>query len=96
MDFKHDKDRIYAKDANGRVVAEVCFTEIGENTVCFDHTYTHPSLRGQGVADSLMEAAVAEINERGLKATATCSYARHWLSGHPEHADILDARVRFK
>lgn len=94
MDFKYEKDRIYAKDGDGKLLAEICFPKISQDMVCIDHTYTHSSLRGQGVADSLMQAAVAEISERGLKATATCSYARRWLSEHPEHNNMEASKSR--
>ena len=40
------------------------------------------SLRGQGVAGTLMELAVQAIQEQGGTVTATCSYAQHWLEKH--------------
>ena len=37
-----------------------------------------------------MQAVVDALRADGRKARATCSYAREWLSRHPEAADILD------
>ena len=54
-----------------------------------DHTFVDDTLRGQGVAGQLLQAA-AGPNPRGGKARqATCSYAEIWFERHPEEADLL-------
>ena len=40
------------------------------------------SLRGQGMADKLVRAALADIAKDGKKYRATCSYAVKWLEKH--------------
>ena len=42
-----EKGRIYAVDANGKLLAEVTFPDDG-NTAVIDHTFVDESLRGQG------------------------------------------------
>ena len=46
------------------------------------HTFVDESLRGQGIASKLMEAAINEIKARGGEAQATCSYATAWIEKH--------------
>ena len=76
------KNRISQKDENGRVVAEITFQETSPGIFVINHTFVDESLRGQGVASKLVQAAVDEIKKRGGKVEATCSYAKKWLEEH--------------
>lgn len=89
MDFKHEKNRIYAEDEDGRVIAEVTFPETREGVVDINRTFVDDSLRGQGVAGQLVAAVCSDLAADGRKAVPTCSYAVKWFSGHPEREDIL-------
>ncbi|MBD5213782.1 MAG: N-acetyltransferase [Bacteroidales bacterium] len=87
MDFITEKDRIYATDASGDIVAEVTFpTENGVSTI--DHTFVTPALRGEGVAGKLVQLAVDKILSDGNEIAATCSYADAWLKRHPEYRRV--------
>lgn len=79
IEFQKEETRIYATDENGKVIAEVTFPEGPEGTFTIDHTLVDNSLRGQGMAAKLVEAALAEIRNRGGKVQATCSYAVSYL-----------------
>ena len=79
MDFIKEPNRIYAKDENGKLIAEVTFPESEEGICTIDHTFVDESLRGQNVAGKLVEAAVAQIKEQGKEVNATCTYAQAWL-----------------
>lgn len=84
MDFIYEKERIYMNDKNGRLIAEITFpTKEGIATI--NHTFVDESLRGQGVAGKLTEAAVKQILNDKNKLSATCSYAVKWLEKHPEY-----------
>lgn len=78
--FQTEKNRIYLEDEQGRTIAEITFPETAPGTYTIDHTFVDGSLRGQGVASKLVQAAVDEIQRRGGEVQATCSYARKWLS----------------
>ncbi|MBP1757771.1 MAG: hypothetical protein H6Q61_20 [Firmicutes bacterium] len=88
MTFQYEAERIFAVDETGRLIAEVTFP-VRNGLANISHTFVDDSLRGQGVAALLMEAAVNSIRERKLKAKLTCSYAIKWFEGHPEHYDLL-------
>lgn len=84
MDFIYEKERIYMNDENGKLIAEITFpTKEGIATI--NHTFVDESLRGQGVAGKLTEAAVKQILNDKNKLSATCSYAVKWLKKHPEY-----------
>lgn len=83
MNFITESNRIYANDESGKVIAEITFPA-KDGVATIDHTFVDESLRGQGVAEKLMEAAVAKISTDGKKIAATCSYAVAWLGKHPE------------
>lgn len=84
MEFITEKDRIYAKDTSGNIIAEVTFpTKDGVSTI--DHTFVDASLRGEGIAGKLVKLAADKILAEGNKIAATCSYAVAWFKRHPEY-----------
>lgn len=89
MEFTYNKNQIALYDADKRMVAEVTFPDVDEDTVNIDHTFVDDSLRGQGVAGKLMEAAAGYLQKQQKKAVLTCSYAVKWFEKHPEYADII-------
>ncbi|MDE6552177.1 MAG: N-acetyltransferase [Muribaculaceae bacterium] len=92
MDFITEKDRIYATDPAGNVIAEVTFpTEDGVSTI--DHTFVDPSLRGEGIAGKLVKLAADKILAEGNKIAATCSYAVAWFKRHPEYHLVCSGPV---
>ena len=79
MNFIKEEERIYAKDENDKVIAEIEFKEIEKGVYDIFHTFVDESLRGQGVVSKLVQEAVKEIQERNGKITASCSYAKKWI-----------------
>lgn len=88
MDFQEEPGRIFAMQ-DGTLIAEITFPE-QDGVAVFDHTFVDGSLRGRGVADQLIRAAVRQVRGRGGKARLVCSYARSWFANHPEEADLLE------
>ena len=88
MEFQHERERIFALDEQGKLVAEVT-VPVSEGVADIDHTFVDQSLRGQGVAGQLLDAAVRQIRMEGLRAKATCSYAAKWFKEHPDQSDLL-------
>ena len=78
--FLTEQGRIYMEDEQGRLIAEITFPETSPGVYNIDHTFVDDSLRGQGIASKLVQAAVDEIKHRGGEVRATCSYAVKWLS----------------
>lgn len=71
-----------------RLAAEITFPD-RDGIAEIDHTFVDGSLRGRGVADQLVRAAVEQIRAEGKRARAVCPYAVRWFEKHPEEADLL-------
>ena len=78
MEYLTEKHRIYVVE-NGEEVGEVTFPE-RDGVYVINHTYVDDRYRGQGIASELVRRAVEEIERRGGKMEATCSYALLWLA----------------
>jgi len=89
MDFIYHSNQISYFDDEGKLLAEVTFPEIEPDVVDINHTFVDQSLRGQGIAGRLIEAAAKEIRSRNKKAVLSCPYAQNWLEKHPEYSDII-------
>lgn len=89
MEFIINSDRIYSKNENGEIIAEVTFPEIADGIVNVNHTFVDESLRGQGVAGKLMSELVNTLVSENKKAYLTCSYAVKWFESHPEYKNLV-------
>lgn len=88
MKFSQQPGHIFARDENGKLLAEVTFPE-REGVAVINHTFVDDSLRGQGMAGQLLQAVADTLRREGRKARPTCSYAVHWFATHPEEQDLL-------
>lgn len=53
------------------------------------HTFVPPEMRGQGVAQQLVEAIVADARAEGFRLVPQCSYAEVLFKRRPEWADLV-------
>lgn len=84
MNFSAENNRIYKNDDSGKMIAEITFPETSPGVFTIDHTFVDDSLRGQGMADKLVRAAIENIHSKGGRVEATCSYAVRWFEEHPD------------
>jgi len=90
MEFQIEDGRIYQLNEQQEVMAEATYIYLSDGLVDINHTYVSPALRGQGIAGMLMVAVANELRKKGLKATASCSYADIWLEkNRAAYADII-------
>ena len=90
MEFQITDGRISYQNEQNEVLAEATYCYISKDVVDIDHTYVSPVLRGQGIAGKLLELLAGELRAKGLKATASCSYADAWLEKNREaYKDII-------
>lgn len=94
MDFKTEKNRIYLNNEKDEMIAEVIFQEVSPSVVDISRTFVDDSLRGRGMADKLLQAAVSKLQDEGRKAIPTCSYAVKWFEKHPEHEALLEKQQK--
>ncbi len=90
MNYIHSQNQIALYNTENKLIAEVTFPSIDENTVDVNHTFVDDSLRGQGIANQLMLELVDELRKQKKKAVLTCSYAIHWFEKNSrDYKDIL-------
>jgi hypothetical protein len=57
--------------------------------ISFTHTEVPSELEGQGVGSRLIEGALEQVREEGLKVVPLCSFVRHYIETHAEAQDLL-------
>lgn len=63
--------------------------EMKEDKMDLDHTYTHPDLRGRGIAAQVVRAALEYAKENNYKVIPTCSYVRSFISKNDEYKELM-------
>jgi len=58
-------------------------------TLTIDYVHVDPSLRGQGMGQKLVAAAVDWAREQKRQVTPRCSYARAVMARNKEYKDVL-------
>jgi predicted GNAT family acetyltransferase len=77
-------------EQDGARAAELTFSAGPDGKlVMLDHTEVGESLRGQGVARKLVEAAVNWARQEGIKLVAVCPFARAVFDKEPAFRDVL-------
>lgn len=75
MEFEKIDNGYVKRNEQGEVIAEITFQPIADaEVVIADHTYVDPVLRGQGVAEKLLDHLVSEMAKENKKIKAQCSY----------------------
>ena len=85
--FTQEKNRFYLGDPV-HPTAEITFEQISEDTLSVNHTFVDESLRGQGIAEKLLDAVADHDRSGHKKLSATCPYARKKLDGSEKYRDI--------
>lgn len=89
MNFIYEENRIYFRNSDGIIIAEVTFPYSENNTVDINHTFVDNSLRGQGIADKLLTAAADYLDKNNKKVKLSCSYAISWFHKHSEYSHLI-------
>jgi uncharacterized protein len=90
MNWKYEGGRIFGTDEQGELMCETTFVRKENGHLDIDHTYVNPILKGQGMGGKMMVVVAEYLRQKGLKASATCPFAKKWLKRHEEfYTDIL-------
>jgi len=60
-----------------------------DGRVVFTHTFVPPEMRGKGLAESLVRAALAWARAEKLKVVPQCSYVARFIELHAEYSDLV-------
>lgn len=67
----------------------VCEYEWAGGAMIFTHTVVPPELRGQGIAEKLVRAALADARAAGHRVVPRCTYVAKFIERHQEFQDLL-------
>ena len=68
----------------------VCAYELADDgRMVFTHTVVPPELRGRGIAEKLVRAALAEARAAGRKVVPQCAYVAKFIERHVEYQDLV-------
>lgn len=68
---------------------EMTFRKTAPHVIAIDHTGVPPAFRGRGIAELLVERAIADARAAGVRILPLCSYVVAQFRRHPEWADLL-------
>lgn len=71
------------------VEAEMTYSRAGKSRIIIDHTGVPDSMRGLGVGQKLVEAAVEDARKENFKIIPLCPFAKATLKKHPEWQDVV-------
>lgn len=87
MEFIKETNRFYHNDERGKLLAEITWEE-RDNVLYVNHTFTDPSLRGQGIAALLVDQVAQYAREEGYKVMPVCSYVVNKFDNDSQYADL--------
>ena len=87
-EFVKTRNGFVMYDEDKKVIAEITYAPFGEDKVIANHTYVDPSLRGQGVAEKLLDCLVEEMKEQDKKIVPHCSYVDSMFRKHEKYKHI--------
>jgi uncharacterized protein len=85
---EHGRKGAFYIDEDGEWIAELTYVR-DDGTLTIDHTEVDEKLRGEGIGEDMVRAAVEYARENGLKIKPDCPYARKVIEETPEFSDIL-------
>ena len=69
--------------------SELDYVIENEKRVVFTHTFVPPELRGRGLAEKLVRAALGWARHEGKRVVPACSYVAAFIERNPEFKELL-------
>ena len=85
---EHGQKGAFFIDEDGEWIAELTYVN-NNGIMTIDHTEIDEKLRGEGIGEDMVRAAVEYARANGLKIKAVCPYAKKIIEGAPELQDVL-------
>ncbi len=92
MEIKHlentHKGSFYIEE-NGTLIAKMTYTFAGLDKMVIDHTLVSDVLRGKGVGNLLIDAAVSYSRDNSIKIVPLCPFAKSVFDKTNAYNDVL-------
>ena len=86
LNIQHEPGKRYFATVNGGE-AEAAYKEEADGTRSYDHTYVPDEMRGQGVAERLVQHALDDTIRSGHGFKAVCPYVKQFVQKHPGYQE---------
>lgn len=86
---EQNKKGAFFIDENGERLAELAYANSAPGVITIYHTEVSPNLRGEGIGEDLVAAAVDHARKNDLKVIPTCSYAKKIIDETSDLQDVL-------
>ena len=73
---------------SGEHAGELSWHPQGEDVRVADHTGVPNAMRGQGIAEKLVDALIADAREQGFTIVPACSYVASKFADNPEWSEL--------
>ncbi|MEW9502863.1 GNAT family N-acetyltransferase [Jeotgalibacillus marinus] len=82
------KNKFYIEKED-QMVAEITFVSTGAERLIIDHTFVSEQLRGEGIAEKLVERVVTLAREENKKIIPLCPFAKSQFDKKNQYYDVL-------
>jgi predicted GNAT family acetyltransferase len=83
-----EQARYEARTADGTLAGFAAY-QLAPQVLVMTHTEVDHAFEGQGVATTLIRAALDDIRSRGLHVVPLCPFVATFLQRHPDYADLV-------
>lgn len=87
--IENSKGGEFVVHESGNRMAEMGYTNAGEDKIIIDHTFVDTAFRGEHLGRDLVKAGVEFAREKDLKIIPLCPFAMAEFERHPEYSDVL-------
>ena len=88
MDVHHNAPEHRFELRDGDEVAFLSYRQSG-TTINLVHTEVPESLRGRGLGDRLVQAAMEHARREGLTVIPSCPFVKAYLRKHPQYGSLV-------
>jgi predicted GNAT family acetyltransferase len=89
LDVRNNKDRQRYELLSDHTVVGIADYHPDGDVVVFPHTEITPHLRGRGLGEVLVRAALDDVRRLDAKIRPGCWFVREFIDDNPEYADLL-------
>lgn len=92
MEIRHEEQKkkgAFFVEEDGERLAELAYFKSAPGQITIYHTEVREKLRGEGIGQDLVSAAVQYARENNLKIVPTCPYTKKVIDRTPEFHDVL-------